>query len=137
MAMLLVWLFALASGVVNACGLPDTGTGGHAQVGESVTLAPWANTVSITAGQLEVVANHDAGSGPSKQPCLNAWEEGSYSLATKAPSGLDLTDTDIAPLTAIVRIAFPSVDAAPSLAVDARPPPSGPPARLLFSRLAL
>lgn len=137
MAMLLVWLFALASGVVNACVMPDTATYGRAQVGEGAALAPWAKTVSITAGHLGWVSDDDADSGPSEPPCLKIWEEGAYSLATKAPSGLDLTDPGIAPLTAIVWIAFPRVDAAPRRAIDARPPPSGPPVRLLFSRLAL
>lgn len=137
MAMLLVWLLALASGVVNACALPDTVTYGQARFGESAALTPWANAVSMTAGNLGVVAKRDAETGPSTPTCLNDWEEAAYSLATKAASGLDLTDPDLAPFITIVWIAFPSVDAAPRRAIDARPPPAGPPARLLFSRLAL
>lgn len=134
--MLLVWLFALASGVVNACALQNTGTHGHARVDESVAVAPSAQGVDITAGHLGIVASHDENSNPSKPPCLKVCDEGTHSLVTKAP-GLDLTDTDFAPFTAIVWIVFPSVDAGPRHAVDARPPPSWPPARLRFSRLAL
>lgn len=48
MAMLLVWLFALSAGVVNACALQNAGTHGHAQVDETVTVAPAAEAASIT-----------------------------------------------------------------------------------------
>lgn len=137
MAMLLVWLFALASGVVNACALQNSGTHGHARGDENVDVAPSAQAVGITAGHLGIVASHDGDSDPSKPPCLKACDEGTRSLVTKAPSGLDLSDPSFAPFTAIVWIALPSVGAAPRRDIDARPPPSGPPARLRFSRLAL
>jgi hypothetical protein len=137
MAMMLVWLFALVTGVANACAVPATATYGHAQVGEGAALAPWAKTVSITAEHLGAVVYHDADSGHSKPPCLKAWGEDLYSIAIKVPSVLDLTDPGFAPLPAIVRIAFSSADRAPRRAVDARPPPFGPPVRLLYSRLAL
>lgn len=138
MAMLLVWLFALASGVDNACMLQNTGTHVHARVDENVAVGPSAQATGITAGHLGVVASHDGDSDPSKPSCLKACDEGTHSLVTKAPSGLDLTDPGFAPFTAIVWIALPSVDTAPRRDIDARPPPpSGPPARLRFSRLAL
>lgn len=136
-AMLLVWLFVLASGVVNACALQDTGTHDHARPDETVAVALSTATIGITAGHLGIVASHDGDSDPSTPPCLKACDEGTHSLLTKAPSGTDLTDPGLAPLTAIVWIALPSVDAVPRRDIDAQPPPSGPPARLRFSRLTL
>lgn len=138
MAMLLVWLFALASGVGNACALQNAGTHDHARVDENVAVASSEFAVGITAGHLGAVASHDEDSSPSKPPCLKACDEGTHSLVTKAPSGPDLPDPGFAPLVAIVWIALPSVDAAPRRDIDARPPPSSaPPARLRYCRLAL
>lgn len=135
--MLLVWLFALASGAVNACVLENSVTHAHPPIDSSVAVAPVAQSAAITAGHLGVVASHEEESSPSKPPCLEACAEGSHSLRTKAPSGLDLTDPGIAPFTVINWIASTSVAATPRRDLDARPPPFGPPARLRFSRLVL
>jgi hypothetical protein len=137
LTMLLVWLFALATGAVNACVLANSGAHAHPPTDSSVAVAPGLQPVTVTAGHLGVVASHEEDSNPSKPPCLKACDEDSRSLLTKAPSGLDLTDPGMAPFTAINWIASMSVTATPRRDLDARPPPFGPPARLRFSRLAL
>ena len=85
--MLLIWMFALISGVANACLLEAPGAVAHAgnteqtnQHGvEHVTLSKY---VPIEADSAQVDDAHT-----SKQPCLKVCDDSSRSLPKKYPAG--------------------------------------------------
>jgi hypothetical protein len=123
MVMVLIWLFVLASGVVNACALQISGTHGHVQVNQTDAIAPFSEPIEITAVHVGVVASHDEDSDPSPPPCQKACDEGAHLLVAKAPTGLDLTDTGCAPFATTNWIQYPGFNDEPRRAVNARPPP--------------
>jgi hypothetical protein len=126
---LLVWLFAVVSGVANACLLevpgPHSQAAGTAGTGHApIVLA--AHTVD----------DHDEDSGTSKEPCLKVCDEGSKA-PVKLHTGIDLTDPGMAPLVAIVWTAAEPVVSGSLRLVDLQPPIVGPPFRVRYSRLTL
>ena len=147
-AMLFVWLFALASGVVNACLLEPHGVHDH---GSPLSHLFASGTTPGWAGDLAQSLAHDDGDfdpgpgpgprpapgpGPAKESCLKACDEGSQSLLKHA-YGFDFADPGLAPFVAAAWAA--EVHLAPALGRphDFRLPERGPPIRVLFSRLAL
>ena len=132
-AVLLVWLFALASGVANACLL---------SVPEShplATTAALANTVLASvelAGHLKAKAGHDDDSNIAKAPCLRVCDDGSQSLP-KAHATVDQTDPGPAPLVAVLWTASAPVVESPRRLDDLQIPIAEPPLRVRYSRLAL
>ena len=129
--MLLGWLFALVSGVANACLLEAREA--HDRGSPTLHFAA-ASTASETA--VGGVAEHDTDSGASRVSCLKACDDGSQTLL-KQSSGLDLNDPGMAPFFAM---AWPAATAVASAAIrlnDTRPAAPEPPVRLRFSRLAL
>ena len=74
---LLVWIFALGSGVANACLLEVGATRSHLATTE---YSGAAHQVTIAHSHPKVVANHDDDSHPSKAPCLKACDDGSRSM---------------------------------------------------------
>jgi hypothetical protein len=134
-AMLLVWLFALGSGVANACLLEahrNRANGSpvaHShQAGKGHEGRPAAH-----AGAIET---HDAGSGASKPHCLKVCDDSSTSLVKHQPV-FDQTDVAQAPFIALAWAAAIPADARLIRAGHSRHPEPGPPIRVLFSRLAL
>ena len=85
--MVLIWMFALISGVANACLLEAPGAVAHAATVEHinqhsvdhVTLSRYA---PIEAGSAQVDDAHT-----SKQPCLKVCDDSSRSLPKKYPAG--------------------------------------------------
>jgi hypothetical protein len=69
---LLVWVFALASGVANACRLEAHGARGHltAAGGFHEAAAP-----GMSAGRVKAVADHDDDAHSSKASCLKACDD--------------------------------------------------------------
>jgi hypothetical protein len=130
---LLVWLFALASGVANACLLEARGTRSHVAIAESPapTHAP-----AESAGHAGVVAGHDDDSDTSKAPCLKVCDDGSHSVPTQY-SGVDQTDPGMAPVVAVLWRATTPVILASRRMEDLQPPAPGQPFRVRYSRLAL
>ena len=138
--MLFAWLFALASGVANACLLEPHGVHDH---GSPLShLSASGTTLSLAGDHAQSPAHEDAdsdsgpGPAPSRESCLKACDEGSQSLLKHAYS-FDLADPGLAPLVAAAWVA--EVDLAPASGRrhDFRLPERGPPIRVLFSRLAL
>lgn len=131
--MLLVWAFALASGMANACLLKERDTHEHV----TAVDAPHATVQTAEAvGRVSSAADHDDDSHTSKAPCLKACDDGSLSLQKQIP-GLNLTDPGI---TFAVMLTWPvavPVVSAEARTDDLRPPISGPPIRVRYSRLAL
>jgi len=131
--MLLVWVFALASGMANACLLEVRGTHEHAA---EIDASHGTDQAAVEAGHVGSVADRDDDSHASKAPCIKACDDGSLSLLKQIP-GLDLTDPGIAfAVTLTWPVAVPVVSAQ-RRTDDLRPPRSGPPIRVRFSRLAL
>lgn len=135
-AALLVWLFALASGVANACLLGAPGIPSHArthaaEAGFETTRAPAA-----LAGHAKVADRNDDDSDAPKESCLKVCDDGSKALG-KLQTGPDLTDPGMAPLVAVVWNAAAPVASAPSRIDDPQPPIVGRPFRVRYSRLAL
>ena len=135
-AMLIVWLFALASGVVNACQLEPHGVHDH---GSPLSHPSASGTTPGLAGdhaQGHAHGDGDSGPGPAKESCLKACDEGSQSLLKHAYS-FDFADPGLAPLVAAAWDAEVHLARASGLRHDFRLPERGPPVRVRFSRLAL
>jgi hypothetical protein len=130
---LLVWLFAVASGVANACLLDGPGTHSHsAAAGPAKT----GHAPALLAGPVGAVDGHDDDSDTSKESCVKVCDDGSIALV-KLQTGFDLGDPGMAPLVAMVWNAAAPVLSGPCRLVDLQPPIVGPPFRVRYSRLAL
>ena len=130
---LLVWLFAVASGVANACLLEAPGVHSHG------ATARWAKTGQAPvqlAGHAGAVDDHDDDSDSPKESCLKVCDDGSKA-PVKLHTGFDLTDPGMAPLVAVAWNAASPVVSGPCRRVDLQPPIAGPPVRVRYSRLAL
>lgn len=111
---LLVWLFALGSGVANACLLQERQA--HAPV--------------------VAAAAHDDDSHPASAPCQKVCSEGSQTAVT-ADLKVSQADCGPAPLVAVLWTLATPVVLAPVYA-DATPVACvGPPIRVRYSRLVL
>jgi hypothetical protein len=134
LVMLVVWLFALASGVANACLLEARGTHSHdAPVTQSSATEA---RPEISAGHGGVIASHDAGADASKVSCLKVCDDGSQSLP-KQPSSFNVTDPGLALFVTVVWTAAVLDLPAPSGANDLGHAVPTLPVRTRFSRLAL
>jgi hypothetical protein len=129
---LLVWLFALASGVANAC-LPQARTSQGPTAAHS--LAP-GDAHEGFGGQARAAAHDHADMAAAKASCVKACDDGSRSLL-KQPGGVAFTDPGLAPFVALAWSAAAPVVVVLDRAGDLRPLSSGPPVRALYSRLAL
>lgn len=131
---LLVWLFALASGLANACLLEVRETHSHV-VAAGFSEAAQAST--ILPGHAGAVTD-GVDASPSKAPCLKVCDDGSRSFP-KQELTLAQSDPGPAPLLAVLwTISADSALLASSRNVDG-PQPATPalPVRVRFSRLAL
>ena len=128
---LLAWLFALASGVANACLLETSTT--HAHI---VAAASGGTPVSaVMAGHTGAVTDGSHESPTAKAPCLKVCDNTSNALATQ----LSLAQADMAPAP-VVRLLWLVAEAdrvAISSAGDPEPAAAELPLRVRYSRLAL
>lgn len=131
---LLVWLFALASGIANACLLESRGT--HSHVAPVTQSSAIGATPEISAGHAGVIASHDVDADASRAVCLKACDDDSQSLL-KQPSSFDLVDPGLGLFVAVVWTAAVRDLPAPSRANEPGQPVSRLPIRTRFSRLAL
>ena len=137
-AMVFVWLFALASGVTNACLLEPHGVHDH-ESSLSHLSAP-GTTLGLAEDHAQGLARDDGdsdlGPRPAKESCLKACDQGSQSLLKHAYN-FDFADPGLAPLVAAAWAAEVHLAPASGRPHDFRLPERGPPIRVLFSRLAL
>ena len=126
---LLVWLFALASGVANACFLETPQSHARQAATASHASAELRTHPSASAG-------HDDDSGSTKESCLKVCDDGTNAV-TKAHSGIDHSDPGPAPLVATLWAGSAPVISAPRRIDDLAIPLCGPPLRVRYSRLAL
>jgi hypothetical protein len=131
--MLCVWMFALASGIANACALEVRGSHSHAMAGGD---HPGVASSAHAAEDAGADSHHDGDSHDSKAPCLKACDEGSLSLL-KHSVVPDLTDPGAAFVVAFAWAVSVPVLSARSRAHHLRPLSSGPPLRVRYVRLAL
>ncbi|MBT9466282.1 hypothetical protein [Hydrogenophaga sp.] len=108
--LLLVWLFALASGVANAC------------------------LLELPARHISVA--QDDQSNASKESCLKVCDEGAQALP-KACSIVDHVDPGWAPWFATLWTGSPQNASSPGRTIEAAVPIVGLPLRVRYSRLAL
>lgn len=130
--MLLVWMFALLTGVANACLTEPRGEPAHAGLHASQVDHPAQAAVPpLVAGQTQ----HDE--HPDKAPCQKSCDESSQTLLKQLPK-LDTPDLQAAapPLYTQASGLHLAPAALVRAALAAVPPPSPPP-RVQFSRLAL
>lgn len=132
LTMLLVWVFALLSGVANACLTEPLGEPAHAGTQPSQADHPAREAVqSHEADQ----AQHDEHS--DKAPCQKSCDESSQTLLKQLPK-LDTPGPQAAtPPTPTQAIDLHLAPAALVRAALAVVPPLAPPPRVQFSRLAL
>lgn len=133
LAALLVWVFALASGVANACLLETRGT--HLDV-VAAGLSDATHAPAISPGHAGAIADHGDDSHASKASCLKACADGEYSVPTqKLPS----IPVDLAPATLVAVLWIETVPVVlPFSRIDEmRPTTFERPLRVRYSRLAL
>ena len=130
-AMLLVWVFALASGVANACFLetPDH----HATALKAA--AAMANQAPAELAHLDTAGHHDD-SNSTKESCLKVCDDGTHTLP-KGYSGVDLTDPGPPSLVTTLWTGSLHVVSAPSRVDDLAVPIVGPSIRVRYVRLVL
>ena len=129
---LLVWLFALGSGVVNACLLEARGTHGRdATVGTSES----AIASDLPAVHGGAVGSHDDPDA-SKAPCLKVCD-GASQTVVKQPSTFDLIHPGLPLFVRVVWTAAAGEVAASRRMDDLLPSAPEPPIRIRYLRLAL
>ncbi len=130
---LLVWLFALASSVANACFMETDEP--HAMAAKNAAATTSQAPAELLA-QLGNDAGHHDDSDGTKESCLKVCDDGTRTLP-KASSGVDHNAPGLAPLVATLWTASQHVVSAPRRAADLAMPIVGPPLRVRYSRLAL
>jgi hypothetical protein len=132
--MLLIWAFALASGVANACLLDTHGAHSHASSGGSA--AP-DHVHTGLAAHSEGFADHDEDSDTSRAPCLKLCNEDSKFLP-KQRIGSDTTDAGHALFVAVLWLATtPDFAAVPTRVKDLSRRAPELPFRVQYSRMTL
>ncbi len=130
---LLVWLFALASGVANACLLEAPEPHSTAAKGSPATTSQAPAELVAHAG---ASTGHHGDTDSTRESCLKVCDDGTHTLP-KAYSGVDHTDPGPAPLVATLWTGSRHVVSAPGRVDDLALPIAGPPLRVRYSRLAL
>lgn len=131
-AVLLVWLFALASSWAYACQLQERQTHGHAASSDGVQAVQLAQ---VSPAHVGIDADHAENADPAKRACLKVCGDGSQSAVKQAPS-VDLTGATMVPPVALAWSAALAIVRQRTLLALPAPSP-GLPLRTRFARLAL
>ena len=131
---MLVWAFALASGMANACLLETQGKHAHSAA-HNQSDAHHAHAHDAVAGDA-ITVDHDDDADASKESCLKACDDGS-NAQIKLQTGVDLTDPGLAPFVVFAWDATTPIDSVPGWFDALQVPIAGPPFRLRYSRLTL
>ena len=135
--MLLLWLFAISSGIVNACVLEPHGTDVYVTGVQTSTYAPPA-----VAGHAEALVGHNGHDGHDGQfdnsstPCLKVCDDSSQALI-KLKAFFDLADRGSALTDSMLWAAAIQVTSAHQHLDSSASATSEPPVRVRYSRLAL
>lgn len=131
---LLMWLFALASGVANACLLEVRETHSHAAATEFVDAA---QVSVILPGHAGAVADDSVvGEAHLTAPCLKVCDDGSHSLLTQVST---VAHADPGPALLVMVLWSTTAPDVPALGQidDEQPATPELPIRVRFSRLAI
>ena len=129
--MLVLWLFAVSSGIVNACVLEPHGTDAYfAGVQRSTHATP------ALAGHAEALVGHDGPFENSQAPCLKVCDDSSQALI-KLKTFFDLADRGLALTDSMLWAAAMQVVSAHGHMDSSASATSEPPVRMRYSRLAL
>ena len=131
---MLVWAFALASGMANACLLETQGKHAHIAAHDQ-SDAHHAHAHDAAAGDA-IDHDDDDEADASKESCLKACDDGS-NAQIKLQTGVDLTDPGLAPFVVFAWNATIPVASVPGWFDELQVPVVGPPFRLRYSRLTL
>ena len=129
----LVWLFALASSVANACFLESDES--HSRTAKK-SAAPTIQAPAALHAEMGTDAGHHDDPDGTKESCLKVCDDGTHALP-KACAGVDHNDPGPAPLVATLWTESSNVVSAPHRLDDLAIPIVGPPLRVRYSRLAL
>lgn len=129
---LLVWLFALASSVANACFLETDQP--HARAAKRSAATTTQAHAALLAPTVD--AGHHDGADGTKESCLKVCDDGTHTLP-KAYAGVDHNDPGPALLVATLWTEPQNVVSAPRRLDYRAVPMVGPPLRVRYSRLAL
>ncbi len=130
-AMLLFWLFALASSWANACVLQDRQTHRHGS-----TDGHASEPITVMAGHVGAVPAHGAESSSGASVCLEVCDAATQN-SVQPNWAIDLPNLTLGPPRSLAWTPEPSPDTAAPAAVAAPPPRPRVPSRTLLSRLAL
>lgn len=130
---LLVWVFALASGVANACLLEWPGP--HSTESTAVVVETGHPPVDLVA-LVGTSTGHDDKSDAGKESCLKVCDQGTHTLPTAYSSG-DNADPGLAPWVVTLWTGSQERVSAPRRMMTATIPIVGLPVRVRYSRLAL
>jgi hypothetical protein len=131
-----VWLFALASGAVNACLIQAEEMHDHGSRAAHTHSSAAEEGHAISAAHGDANPDHDFGLEASKSQCLKVCDDGSQSLPKQQVS-FDLTHVDLTPLLAVAWTTATHVESARGLAVIRQPPDPSLSIRVRLSRFAL
>jgi hypothetical protein len=131
---MLVWAFALASGMANACLLATQGQHAHIAAHKH-SDAHHAHAHDMVAADA-VTVDHDDETDASKKSCLKACDDGS-NAQIKLQTGVDLNAPGLAPFVVFAWDATTPVTSVPGGFDELQVPLVGPPFRLRYSRLTL
>ena len=136
LSVLLVWLFALASGMVNACLLELRETHSHAAATATVSF-DIAQTPAIVPGHAGAVADGKAAGQPHpKAPCLKVCDAGSRAFPSLVSAVAHIDPGPVLRVQLVWSTVAPDVVALRQID-DPQPAMSELPLRVRFSRLAI
>jgi hypothetical protein len=133
---LLVWLFALTSGIVNACLLQAPDTHAHAHIIAAAGDPVLADAPAIPPGHAGDLADYQDDSQSINAPCLKVCDDGSRSVSKHVVT-VAQADPGPAPRVVILWTADAPVVAALGNRDDLLPFMPRLPLRVRYSRLAL
>lgn len=140
-ATLVVWMLAMAAGVVNACALTPSGSEERATVQggivvhEAHVVAPSSSAIESHHLQSETGGHHDHGQDSGKGSCLKFCDDESSAIAKVKLPVVDLSATLLT--AAAPWSAFVAVGGAAFRQSLQRPGSQGPPLVIRFLRLTL
>ncbi len=133
LVVLLVWLFALASSVANACFLETDKP--HA-VAAKASAPSTGHAADELPARIGTHAGHHDVSDSTKESCLKVCNDGTHTLP-KAYSGVEQADPGPPTLVTTLRTGSMPFVSVPRRVDDLAIPIVGPPLRVRYSRLAL
>lgn len=130
---LLVWVFALASGIANACLLEWTGP--HSTESNAVVVET-SHPPNDLVALVDNSTGHNDKLDTGKESCLKVCDQGTHTLPT-AQSSDDNADPGLAPWVVTLWTGSQQRVSAPRRMMTATIPIVGLPVRVRYSRLAL